>query len=268
MSSTAINKNGVDCYKIAKYIGIEKENIDNLSNIDNSPSPLFYYTFENPSDNTDIVDESSSATEHGSTGTSTVRSTTAIRGTYSLDIESTDYLTVTHHADLNWDYDDSWTVSVWIKTSTTSYRGIYVKREGSTGYKGPAIFLYNGLIQGYLVSNWAAADSRILKQTTATVNDDNWHNVVVTYDGSGDDAGMLCYIDASLATFVTQGGKTTVGTNSTTNSVNPRVGADTATASMGVGLIDEVAAWNVTLTADQVSILYGAGAPPGISAGL
>jgi hypothetical protein len=80
---------------------------------------------------------------------------------------------------------------------------------------------------------------------------------------------MLCYIDGSLVTFATQGGKTTVGTNSTTNSVNPRVGADTTGTTMGInGLIDETAVWNKALTANQVDALYRDGAPVPVGSGL
>ena len=150
------------------------------------------------------------------------------------------------------------------------YRGIYVKREGTPGYKGPAVYLLTGKVQGYLISNWTASNASIHRQTTTTINDNAWHHVVVTYDGSGNDTGMLCYIDGSLdTTFATQSSRTTVGTNTTTNSFNARVGSASDNTGQGInGLIDEVAVWNIVLTADQVSALYNNGDGANIESGL
>jgi len=267
--AVALKVNGVACRDIDTRNGVSKLSIETYpGGPTTSPAPIFYFTYEDH--DTAIEDYSESGTDHDGTGTSTERSDTAKLGSKSLEIDTGDILTITHHADLDWDYDDPWTVSVWIKTAATGYRGIYSKREGASGYKGPAIFLNSGKVEAYLVSNFAVADSRIYRVTTTTVHDDNWQHIVITYDGSGNDTGMLCYINGSLdTTFATGGGKTTVGTNATTTAVNPRVGADTLGTTMGInGLIDETAAWGVALTANQVSVLYNSGSPAAIASGL
>jgi len=289
--AVALKVNGVACRDLKKRNGVAKLSVDNYNGTAHtSPSPIIYYTFEDH--DTAIEDYSESGTDHDGTGSGTERDdTSAKRGTYSLKFEAgapdTEHIEIAHHADINWDHDDPWTISGWVIMSSAiaGYRGLYVKRESAgNDYTGPAVFFAtvsgNQCVTAYLISDWtsqsgdpAAYDAAIYKESTVTIDDNDWHHVVVTYDGSGGQAGMLCYIDGSLdSTFAVAESRTTVAGKPTTNSVVARVGGDTAnlpTAQYSLSAwLDEFAIWNVALTANQVSVLYNSGTPAAIASGL
>ena len=273
--ATALKVNGVACRDIDTRNGVAKLSIETYpGGATTSPAPIIYYTYEDH--DTAIEDYSEGATDHDGVGSGTSRSTTSIRGTYSCYVEAADdYVEVAHHSELNFNYNSEWTIATWVYTGASAYRGIYVKREGGTGYKGVAIYLNAGNLEGYIVSVYGTVGARIHKVTAYDaadlLNQSVWHHVVVTFDGSGNASGLLAYVDgiALGSDFAVAGGKSTVGTNSVQNTEVARWGGASDNTSQGIiGLLDESILWDKALTPNQVTVLYDGGSPVDTSRGL
>ena len=85
--------------------------------------------------------------------------------------------------------------------------------------------------------------------SSTNINDNNWHHIVGTYNGSI----MKIYIDGVL-----EGNNTDFSGNLPTNNGNVRIGADyqTTPANFFNGTIDEVKVYNRTLDSSEISAMY------------
>ena len=87
-------------------------------------------------------------------------------------------------------------------------------------------------------------------------NDGNWHNIMVTYDGSDNISGMKIYFDG-----VIRGLANIVNTLSAPiNNVDPFRFARTR-FSLTDGLMDAAGVWNKELSQSEVTDIYGSGCP-------
>jgi hypothetical protein len=273
--AVALKVNGVACRDIDSRNGVSKLSIETYpGGATTSPAPIIYYTYEDH--DTAIEDYSENGTDHDGVGSGTSRSATRKRGDYSCNAPATDdYVEVAHHSELNFNYNSEWTMATWVYTGASQYRGIYVKREGGTGYKGVAIYLNAGNLEGYVVSVYGTGGTAIHKVTAYDagdlLNQSVWHQIVVTFDGSGNASGLLAYVDGDAlgSDFAVAGGKSTVGTNSIQTTEVARWGGASDNYSQGItGLLDESILWDKALTPNQVTVLYNGGSPADTSRGL
>ena len=280
MSAVAIKRNGVECYKLKKFNGVEKQNITSQGRIDNSEPPVVFLTFEENSGST-TEDYSESGTDHDGAVVGTWSTTYKAAGSASMTYGSTGHHTQhTDHADFDWAVTDKWTISSYTATDSSSWVGVYVKRDTSgNSYTGPAIFLKNGYLEIYLVDTWGSEACQLMPTGTSTraFGAGVYQHIVVTYDGSASGSGFTAYVNGVKQTVAN--GKLTVGpggdsldSNShVVNSINPMWGADTSTSPSGLqsGGTDHSAAWKgVHITDAQAAILYNSGTPIDVRRGL
>jgi len=282
--AVALEKNGTACHRIAYYNDATKQAVDlHTAEIENSPPPVVFYNFETGT-GTDIEDRSESGTDHDATveGDADWDSVAKVAGSYSIECGSNGYAEIADHADLDWDYNDQWTVSAYAAQTTSSYAGIYCKRmgaAGSTAYRGIAIFAVNGNIEVYIVSHYGTVgvdDRAILAKGTGTstdINDGSFYHVVVSYDGSTNASGVTVWINGSIHTIANEklivgSGHDTLTTDTVTNSTAARVGTDTVGATFTCDNVDNFSAFSMALTATQVEALYNSGTPIDVARGL
>jgi len=131
-------------------------------------------------------------------------------------------------------------VTAWIKTSTTSAGVIIQQRNG--GYNGEYRFMVNGNGQLDLML-YGDSDYQYTFSTTKTVNDENWHHAVFVRQGQ---SGYI-YIDGNIAASES-------GTlRSLDSSIQVAVGADVRdSVSYFNGTIDDVRIYNKALTQDEI----------------
>ena len=95
--------------------------------------------------------------------------------------------------------------------------------------------------------------NEIRVDTSSPTNDNNWHNIVMSYDGSSTAAGLSIYVDGNLVPKV-------VGSDTLTASIlnnDPLIIGSLATGTnYFTGSIDEVQIWNVELSSNDVTNLY------------
>ena len=278
MSAVALKRNGVECYKIKKFSGVEKQNIALHGHVDNSPAPVIFLTFEENSGST-TEDYSESGTDHDGDVVGTWSTTYKAAGSASMTYGSTGHHTEhSDHADLDWSVTTPWTISSYSATVSTSYVGVYVKRDTSgNGYTGPAVFLNDGEVEVYLIDTWGGEACHLVPTASSTnVKEAGvYHHIVVTYDGSTNASGFTAYIDGVKHTVangklaVGSGGDTLDSDSNVVNNVDARWGADTATNGLQSGGSDHSAAWkNVHITDAQAAILYNSGTPIDVRRGL
>tara|TARA_B100000029_G_C17566092_1_gene955080 strand:- start:1345 stop:2187 length:843 start_codon:yes stop_codon:yes gene_type:complete len=280
MSAVAIKRNGVECYKLKKFNGVEKQNISTHGRIDNSAAPVVFLTFEENSGST-TEDLSESGTDHDATVQGTWSTVYKAAGNSSITFGSTNkHVVHTDHADFDWAVTDKWTISTYTATDSSSWVGVYVKREPSGNhYTGPAIFLNNGYLEVYLVDTWGSEACQLVPTGTSTraFGAGVYQHIVVTYDGSTNASGFTAWVNGVKQTVAN--GKLTVGAGGDSldsnshvvNSMNAMWGADTSTSPSGLqsGGADNCAAWKgVHLTDAQAAILYNSGTPIDVRRGL
>lgn len=152
---------------------------------------------------------------------------------------------------------DSYSISVWLRMTatlktvignfTTSFVGWEFLVEGS------------GFVAFQAAANGANAASR---NSTQTVNDGDWHNVVMTYDGSASNTGIRIYIDGG-ADEATSGVDTFSGSMLSTD--DTLIGRRNNNTLDFDGAMHNVAIWDKELTASEANAVYGGGRPPNLS---
>ena len=147
----------------------------------------------------------------------------------------------------------SFSVAAWFKTSTNFASESFIVNKGGIGSDSA------GQNQNYQISMTSAEIIKVGFETSTgadffvsspnTYNDNQWHYVVVTYDGS---ANLILYIDG-----VQVASKSTGGASPETSGTKPvRIGANSRVTPPGnffTGEVDEVRVWNDDLTAQQVT---------------
>ncbi len=176
------------------------------------------------------------------------------------DFDNTnDFINCGNPADFNFEYTDTFSISVWIKREATgSHDFIIMKHEGLTAdHKGYGLWINtndNKIWWDLFHNNGASPRERMAVNSATTITDANWHHIVGTYDGSGAAAGLKIYIDGTKETVAVQYDNI-VGTIQTT--VELAIG-DRADGNYNPfnGIIDEVRVADVIHGAAWVSTEY------------
>lgn len=125
-----------------------------------------------------------------------------------------------------------------------------------------------GKVDWLVMKHPAGGTGTWLQTDSAELTAEQWHHVVVTYSGA--DTRMRIYVDGSLK-----------DASHLRNAVPAQISQGSHNVGLGLnyngsasypypwdGSIDEFSMWDVELTADQVSYLYGNGVPPNVSVGI
>jgi hypothetical protein len=108
----------------------------------------------------------------------------------------------TQHIELKaaFDADRPWTVSVWLKP-TGSLGCVWSKIEPAESRRGVEMIWQKGRLQVHLVHRWGADEIAVMTRDAMPGND--WHHVVLSYDGTRQAAGLRVMIDGHDAPLST-----------------------------------------------------------------
>lgn len=156
---------------------------------------------------------------------------------------------------------DPFSVSFWFKTEDTV--GAFVsRRQGTPSYKGWEINNTSGAIGLNLSSNNVTTNRIVVRTTAATFNDNTWHHVVITYDGSSLASGINIYIDENDEA-------TSTIIDNLSGTIITLAGANIASRNDGENIIDsyidEVAIYDKELSQAEVTNIYNSGTPLDLS---
>ncbi len=166
---------------------------------------------------------------------------------------STEYVTMGDV--LGYDRLDSFSLSVWIKTTGAS-EFLIGKQNGGSPYTGYGLSLNASGLVLFEMTN-TTSTNWIQVVTTLSVNDDQWYHLCVTYDGSSSASGVTIYINGEVASITTLNDSLTASI-ATTNEF--RIGSRDSGV-YAVGNIDESSIYNIELSAAQVGDIYNGGDP-------
>ena len=176
--------------------------------------------------------------------------------TQSIELDGID-AHVTMGNVLNFDITDAFTFSCWIKFDTLGTDEVFISKWSSaSSFKGYALYKNSS---DKLVVFLRESSSRFnLFVSTATVSNNVWYNIVVTYDGSRLNSGINLYLNSAVQAG-TRSGLFSSGSMTTTLPFN--VGARNNGELPVNGFMDEVAVWDSELSSTDVNTIYGTGTP-------
>jgi hypothetical protein len=169
-----------------------------------------------------------------------------VRG-FSLNPATGDYITLPHNDNLN---PSMITVDAWIKTPAGAERVIVEKSHANDGGWVMEVQADGRVSFGYF--NGDASWTSCSVFSAGAVNDDSWHHVAATLDGSA----IKIYIDGVLNNSATYSG--TPVTNSRGVNIGAWWGYGTPSRFFN-GLIDEVEIFNRALTPEEIAAIHAAG---------
>jgi len=175
--------------------------------------------------------------------------------TYSVNFDGTDdYLDISGIASsINSWTDVSW--SGWYKGTDTSG---YIFRASPAGVANPHIGM--SISSGKLFGVVFDGSNQSSNVHQSTINDGNWHHLVVTFNGSN--SVITTYVDsvANTTSVVNQGA--VISTGYTAANIGRRPSSSYLYTSV---LIEEFAIWDSVLSSSNVSTIYNSGTPDDIS---
>jgi len=175
-----------------------------------------------------------------------------------------DYVDIGNNLDFT--NTDAFSISCWFKRTRSGVSEFLVSKQDSTsnsrGYTLLIPFDDNRVT--VVIRNNTASSGRLIVDCTTAVIDTNWHNIIMTYDGSSNVSGINLYLDGNNDTGVTSG--TLSATISNTASF--QIGAKNGNNEFS-GNIDETAIFNTELSGgfagSDVTSIYNSGVPNDIS---
>lgn len=171
---------------------------------------------------------------------------------YAIDLEesSSQYGTISHHADINFERTDAFSISAYVKRESSKYNTIFSKQDiNSVGYYlliSPITnYVYFGLVHELNV-NWIVA-----RTETTTIESGEWYHIAVTYDGSSALSGVKFYINKVLQ--VTEG--IDALSDSIQNTTDACIGKHASASSYFDGILDDVRIYNKELSLSEINII-------------
>ena len=159
----------------------------------------------------------------------------------------------------NFERTKSFSVELWFKTANTGQQIILSKMQPTGDYTGWEIY-YDGTSTNKIyfdLSSIAITNHIRVFCSPSVVADNNWHHLIITYDGSSTATGVKFYFDGSpKVTGITYDTLTGSILTSTPFQLSGR-----GNGAMGiVGLLDEVVIYDGVLTSNKVTSRYNSGA--------
>jgi hypothetical protein len=211
------------------------------------------------------LDESSGTNAYDSSGNNrngtTVNNPVWVAGLLgnALQLNGVDqYVNFTDSSVGNFERNESFSIEFWFKMNTTDSPFVYQneiinKRTEDSEGRGYEIILSPGDTVWVMIGN--ATDMILDYSDTVNFTDMNWHQVIVTYDGSSSASGVYIYIDSVKSQNILFDGLS----ENISNVGNLNFGEEYESDYFN-GLIDEVVFYNKTLNQSEVNFRWNDGA--------
>ncbi|RPI84242.1 MAG: DUF1549 domain-containing protein, partial [Planctomycetaceae bacterium] len=113
----------------------------------------------------------------------------------AVDLDGSRFIDAGDHA--NFGFYDSFTLSAWIKPVGGAGGTIVSRMTDAEEADGWSLILKNGRLQLNLVKRWL--DDALRVESEIEISPEEWHHVLVTYDGSRVASGVALYVDGAQA---------------------------------------------------------------------
>jgi len=167
----------------------------------------------------------------------------------AMDFNGTSRVNLANEANFDREFNQPFSISAWIKIPATAVSSwIAGKATGLGIVPGYKFFLTTG---GNLRLRLGNGSTTFQGIGTTILDDDVFHHVVGTYDGSSDQDGLKVYVDGVLENTAAS----TAITGSMLNNDTFSIGADNDGGTDIIGVIDNVQFYTAELTADEIRIM-------------
>ncbi|MBW7914520.1 MAG: alkaline phosphatase, partial [Taibaiella sp.] len=230
--------------------------VSNAFTISDTTPQVAYYRFDESS-GTNAADSSGNG-NNGVLINGPVWTTGKISNALSFDGVN-DYVST---ADTPFDFErtNSFSVSAWIKLAPTTLENPIVSKDGAApSYTGWSFYVEPGSLRVFLTNKWNSPSNGIVKDSAIQVDDNVWHHVAFTYDGTSLASGVNIYIDGNLSNGTVTRNNLSA---SILNDVPLSIGALAGTSIAFNGLIDDVQIYNRALSGQEVLSLFNNATTP------
>lgn len=181
-------------------------------------------------------------------------------GVYNFDGTAT-HMDAANYNNLNFNYNQSFSVFVVVDfAATASYLTLASRLNTGSNYQGWEFDIgYHSpdyVPEFFLCNTYSSNCLQTYASATYDMSANTLYDVLVTYSGNGSTSGVKFYINGSL----TSGNSSVLNslTNTTTNTIDPRIGARTPTAAdYFKQYMGPVRIWNRVLTSTEATTLHG-----------
>ena len=235
------------------------------------PPPVVYLRMNEGSGTTAADSSDAGNGLNGTFGGTTSWSTVFKNGPYAVAFDGdSDYIDMGNSTTLV--PSTAFSISFWSRANSfTGYTRMVSKYP--TGAASPSysytVLTGNGTgqVRFFLMQASNTGGGTVLMTNAAEMSVDTWHHVVCTYSGAN--TRMRIYVDGAIKTATLTGTvPTSVNQGTAKLSLGANLAGSVANRQYFDGYMDEFSIWNVELTADQVSYVYGNGVPPDLSIGI
>ncbi len=175
-----------------------------------------------------------------------------------------DFVTMGDVSNLNFQRTDAFSISTWVKRGAfTATQILFSKMNSSGNYRGYMFYIAetSDTPQFLLRRDTSFTFQRLLVIGSTTILDNNWHHLVVTYDGSSTASGVKIYVDGISDTTTFTGAIS----DSITTPASVNIGARNNNNYLNDFSCDEVSVFNSELSQSDVTSIYNGGVPNDIS---
>ena len=168
----------------------------------------------------------------------------------ACEVDGNRYIDLGDTADF--DRTDAFSYAAWVKVKGgNAGGGILARMDEDNGHRGYDMYVSGNMIIAHFINTWPSRSLKVEAKNRLKV--DQWHHVLVTYDGSAKAAGVKVYIDGKSSPL-------TVRNDTLTGSIKSEVplliGRRSKTAHFK-GLVDDVRIYDRKLEDAEASQLAG-----------
>jgi hypothetical protein len=150
----------------------------------------------------------------------------------------------------NFDSDESFSVAAWFRPTTASAGAVLSKMDDANSFRGYDVLFMNGKVETHFVHHWPDKAFKVITKKSLSLNE--WHHVVVSYDGTRQAEGLHLYIDGALQEVDVTTNNKLDGTLTTDKPFH--IGRRQASVPFH-GSIDEVQVFSLRLSAEEAAQL-------------
>lgn len=155
------------------------------------------------------------------------------------------------------DSEQKFSSAAWIKPASAEPGTVLSKIDDANAFRGYDVILEGGKLASHFVHHWPDSGFKVITKEALSLNE--WHHVVVTYNGSRKAAGVKIFVDGVSRPLDITTDNTLSGTLKTDKPLH--IGRRHASAPFK-GRIDDIQLYSVELTANEAAQL-AAGQTPG-----
>lgn len=141
----------------------------------------------------DSVDASRNGTIHGPAKRESAKREAGVNGR-ALVFEGSTYVSAGQVG--NFDGDVPFSVAARFRPTVSSAGAVLSKMDDANSFRGYDVLFINGKIESHFVHHWPDKAFKVVTKQTLTLNE--WHHVVVSYDGSRQASGIQVVVDGKI----------------------------------------------------------------------